>query len=335
MNSKIKRLLYIAVPLGLLAITYLAGPKPRKPRFDKKLQTLIATPDQLEALIAARESQHKIKPDNEARIVWADSTKNKTEYAIVYLHGFSASQAEGDPVHRRFAKEFGANLYLSRLADHGIDTTETLLNFTADRFWESAKEALSIGKAIGDNVILVTTSTGGTVALMLAAEYPNDVHAMINMSPNIAINDPAAFLLNDPWGLQIARTVLGSKYREWVAQPDRAKYWNSKYRIEALVQLEELVESSMTKETFERVKQPCLTLYYYKDEENQDPEVKVSAMLEMNKQLSTPDNLKEIIAMPNAGAHVIGSSLVSKDVEGVYREMEKFAIEKIGMKKIQ
>ena len=335
MNKSLKRLLYIGIPILGLAVAYFSGPKPRKPKFDKKLQTLIATPEQLEALIAAQESQHKLKPDNEARIVWADSTKKKTEYAVVYLHGFSASQMEGDPVHRRFAKAFGANLYLARLADHGIDSTEALLNFTADRFWESAKEALSIGKAIGDKVILVTTSTGGTVGLMLAAEYPNDVHAMINMSPNIAINDPAAFLLNDPWGLQIARNVLGSKYREWVADPERAKYWNSKYRIEALVELQELVESSMTKETFERVKQPCLTLYYYKDEENQDPEVKVSAMLEMNKQLGTPDNLKEAIAIPNAGAHVIGSSLVSKDVEGVYKEMEKFAIEKLGMKPIQ
>jgi pimeloyl-ACP methyl ester carboxylesterase len=335
MNKSLKRLLYIGIPILGLAVAYFSGPKPRKPKFDKKLQTLIATPEQLEALIAARESQHRLKPDNEARIVWADSTKKKTEYAVVYLHGFSASQMEGDPVHRRFAKAFGSNLYLARLADHGIDSTEALLNFTADRFWESAKEALSIGKAIGDKVILVTTSTGGTVGLMLAAEYPNDVHAMINMSPNISINDPAAFLLNDPWGLQIARNVLGSKYREWVADPERAKYWNSKYRIEALVELQELVESSMTKETFERVKQPCLTLYYYKDEENQDPEVKVSAMLEMNKQLGTPDKLKEAIAIPNAGAHVIGSSLVSKDVEGVYKEMERFAIEKIGMKKAQ
>lgn len=335
MNKSLKRLLYIGIPILGLAVAYFSGPKPRKPKFDKRLQTLIATPDQLEALIAARESQHKLKPNNEARIVWADSTKKKTEYAVVYLHGFSASQMEGDPVHRRFAEEFGANLYLARLSDHGIDSTEALLNFTADRFWESAKEALSIGKAIGDKVILITTSTGGTVALMLAAEYPEDVHAMINMSPNIAINDPAAFLLNDPWGLQIARNVLGSKYREWVADPERAKYWNSKYRIEALVELEELVESSMTNETFKRVKQPCLTLYYYKDEEHQDPEVKVSAMLEMNKQLGTPDNLKEAIAMPNAGAHVIGSSLVSKDVEGVYKEMERFAIEKIGMKKAQ
>lgn len=333
---KLKKRLIYSLVIGLaLAVVYFLGPRPRHPEFDKTFSPILATPALLEALIAAKERQHKIKPGNEARIVWADSTKQKTEYAVVYLHGFSASQREGDPVHRRFAKEFGANLYLARLADHGIDTTETLINFTADRFWNSAKEALIIGKAIGDKVILITTSTGGTVALMLAAEYPNEVHAMINLSPNIAINDPAAFLLNNPWGLQIARMVMGGKYREWAADPERVKYWNNKYRLESLVQLEELVERSMTSETFSRVTQPTLTLYYYKDEEHQDPEVNVSAMLEMHKQLGTPDSLKAAVAMPNAGAHVLGSSLTSKDVEGVFAEMKKFAVEKLKMKIVQ
>ena len=48
------------------------------------------------------ESRRPVKPENEARIIWQnDSLKNKTEYAVVYLHGFSASQEEGDPVHTR------------------------------------------------------------------------------------------------------------------------------------------------------------------------------------------------------------------------------------------
>jgi pimeloyl-ACP methyl ester carboxylesterase len=329
-----RKLILIAAPIVLLVGIYFSGPTPSTPVFDKKMSSIQAESSALEAYISLQEKKHNIKPDNEARIIWADSSKQKTEYSVVYLHGFSASQMEGDPIHKQFAKQFGCNLFLARLADHGIDTTEALLQFTPDRFWESSKEALAIGKALGDKVILLSTSTGGTTALMLAAEYPDDVFALINMSPNIAINDPAAFLLNDPWGLQIARTVMGGNYREWIASEERAKYWNNKYRLESLVQLEELVETSMTAETFSKVKQPTLTLYYYKSEEEQDPEVKVSAMLEMNKLLGTPDSMKDAIAIPNAGAHVLGSPMVSKDVEGVYREIEKFAIEKLHLKPV-
>jgi pimeloyl-ACP methyl ester carboxylesterase len=326
-----KRLIKITFPIVLLGGIYFMGPQPSKPVFDQTPYTAPAEASALEKYVADNEAQHKIKPDNEARIVWNDSTKQKTEYAVVYLHGFSASQIEGDPTHRRFAKEFGSNLYLSRLADHGVDTTETLLLFTAERLWESAKQALAIGKQLGNKVILVSTSTGGTLALMLAAQYPDDVYALFNMSPNIAINDPAAFLLNDPWGLQIARLVMGGKYQITGASEEHVKFWNKKYRLESLVQLEELIEETMTKETFQKVKQPSLTLYYYKNEAEQDPQVKVSAMLKMNEQLATPAELKEAIAFPNAAAHVIGCSMTSKDVEGVYSAMKKFAVDKLKM----
>ncbi len=326
-----RRSMLISFPILVLIAVYFLGPQPPDPKFDLTLPTVPHDAAALEKYVRDNEAKHVVKPDNEARIVWADSSKMKTEYSIIYLHGFSASQKEGDPIHRRLAAKFGCNLYLARLADHGVDTTEALLYFSADRFWETSKQALAIGKQLGDKVIVLSTSTGGTTALMLAAEYPNDVYALINMSPNIAINDPAAFLLNNPWGLQIARMVLGGDYRITGADEERAKYWNKKYRIESLVQLEELVEQRMNEETFARIKQPSLTLYYYKDEENQDPEVKVSGMLKMNEQLSTPADMKQTIAFPNAGAHVIGSDLASKDVEGVYQAIEKFFIEKLKM----
>jgi pimeloyl-ACP methyl ester carboxylesterase len=329
-----KRFIKISFPIILLVGIYFLGPKPDKPVYSKVMPAVPASGEELERYIADREAKHDIKPDNEARIIWFDSTKQKTPIAVVYVHGFSASPMEGDPTHRRFAKAFGCNLYLSRLADHGIDTTEALLQFTADRAWESAKEALAVGKSLGEKVILLSTSTGGTLALMLAAEYPEDVFALINFSPNIAINDGAAFILNDPWGLQIARMVMGGNYRVTDASEEHAKYWNKKYRLESLTQLEELVESSMSDKTFKAVTQPTLTLYYYKNEEEQDPQVKVSAMLTMHEQLGTAPDFKVAKAMPMAGAHVIGSSMTSKDVEGVYAEIEKFAIDKLKMNKI-
>jgi esterase/lipase len=329
-----KRLIKITFPFLVLLAVYFLGPKPERPNYDKTMPVVPQEPAELEAYIALNESRHKVKANNEAQIVWNDSTKQKTQYAIVYLHGFSASQIEGDPVHRKFANDFGCNLYLPRIADHGIDTTEALLHFTADRAWESAKEALAVGKQLGEQIILMSTSTGGTLALMLAAGFPQDVFALINLSPNIAINDPAAFLLNDPWGLQIARMVMGGNYRVTDSNEEHAKYWNKKYRLESLTQLEELVETTMNSDLFARIKQPTLTLYYYKDDEHQDSQVKVSAMLEMHEQLATPADLKVAKAMPETGAHVIGSALTSNDIDGVYSEIRSFALNKLKMSNV-
>ena len=112
------------------------------------------------------------------------------------------------------------------------------------------------------------------------------------------------------------------------------RYWNHKYRLESVCQLEEMLESKMNKTTFEKVTCPSLTLYYYKNEKEQDPQVKVSAILEMNKELGTSDALKLAVPIPNAGGHVLGSYIVSKDLESVSGEAKKFAIEKLRMKPV-
>jgi D-alanyl-D-alanine dipeptidase/esterase/lipase len=329
---KNKLLVYFTFPVLLLAGIYFLGPTPKKPTWEMTIPDVPEDAIALEKYVADQESKHKLKPDNEARIIWADSTKAKTEYSLVYLHGFSASQEEGDPVHINFAKKFNCNLYLARMADHGVDTTDQLFYFSADRWWQSSKEALAIGKAIGNKVILMSTSTGGTMSLILASEYPDDVFAMINMSPNIQVNDGSAWLLNNPWGLQIARAVMGGSYLSSPPDSLKDKYWSNPYRVESIVQLEELVEDKMNPNTFAKVKCPSLTLYYYKNEKEQDPTVKVSAILEMNKQLGTPDSLKEAVAIPEAGTHVIGSYIRSKDIFSVERAAEQFAVNKLGMK---
>ncbi len=310
---------------ALILVIYLVGPHPAKPNYNNVLPELPADAAGLEQYIAGMESAHKIKPNNEARIVWANDTlKQKTRYAIVYLHGFSASQEEGNPVHRQIASEFGCNLYLARLSQHGIDTSDALMNMTAENLWESAKQAYAIAKQLGDTIILMGTSTGGTLALQLAAAYP-ETGGLILYSPNIAINDPNAWLLNNPWGLQIARTVKKSDYM--VTAKDYPAYnqnWNHIYRLEATVQLQELLETTMLPATFKKIKQPVLMLYYYKDEQHQDPVVKVSAMKEMFAALGTPENKKSMIPLPNAGGHVLASSIVSGDVAGVKKETSNF-----------
>jgi esterase/lipase len=323
------RILKIVI-LSLIAlfVIYFLGPQPPKPILNDVLPTIVSI-NALDAHIAAMEAPHKIKPNNQAKIIWADSSKTQTEYAIVYLHGFSASQMEGDPVHQNIAKQFHCNLYLARLAEHGIDTTEDLMNLTAEKYWESAKMAYAIGKQIGKKVILMGTSTGGTLALQLAATYP-EIAGLILYSPNIEVFNPSAPLLDNPWGLQIGRAVLKSNYVD-IKYKDSAypKYWNSHYRIEGVVALQNLLEATMTETTFKKIHQPTLALYYYKDEAHQDNVVKVSAIQKMMQQIATPSNLKMEMAMPNTGNHVIASPIVSNDIVSVEQATAKFMKEMI------
>lgn len=312
----------ILIVIAAFGIIYLLGPKVAKPVYNTNLPKPVAI-DSAVSYVSQLEKQHRLKPNNQAEIVWADSLHQQTEYAVVYLHGFSASKEEGNPVHRDFATSINANLYLSRLADHGIDTLAPMQYFTADRLWESAKQALAIGKTLGKKVILVGTSTGGTLALKLAATYP-EIHSIVLMSPNIAINDDKVWILTHPWGLQIARLVTGGKERLVNGKsPLYKKYWYTNYRLESVVQLQELLESSMTKSVFEEVKQPTLLLYYYKNENEQDPVVSVPAMLKMFDELGSTKKEKQ--ALPNTGNHVIGSSITSKDIPGVEKALAQFA----------
>jgi len=323
------RILKIVI-LSILAlfVIYFLGPQPPKPVLNDVLPA-VASIDTLDSYITAMEAPHKIKPNNQAKIIWADSSQSQTEYALVYLHGFSASQMEGDPVHQNIAKQFNCNLYLARLAEHGIDTTEDLMNLTADQYWESAKLAYAIGKQIGKKVILMSTSTGGTLALQLASVYP-EIAGLILYSPNIEVFNPSAPLLDNPWGLQIGRAVLKSNYVD-IKYKDSAypKYWNSHYRIEGVVALQNLLEATMTEATFKKIHQPTLALYYYKDEAHQDNVVKVKAIQKMMQQIATPANLKMEMAIPNAGNHVIASPIVSNDIVSVEKATAKFMKEVI------
>jgi esterase/lipase len=279
-----------------------------------------------------------IRPDNESRIFYAnDTAHSRTEYAVLYLHGFSASWYEGYPAHVNFARYFGYNLYIPRLASHGEETEDALIDMTPDRLWESAKEALLATRVLGKKVIIMGTSTGGTLALKLAAEFPEYVEALILYSPNIRINNSAAFILSKPWGLQIGRKSNGGKYR--ITNTDSTstdcKYWYCKYRMEGVVYLQQLVELTMKKETFRNVTAPVFLGYYYKDKANQDPTVRVDAMLTMFEQLGTPPENKREIAFPEAGAHVIACELTSGCYEEVTAETIRFAEEVLGLKPLK
>jgi esterase/lipase len=334
-----KNFLRIVLMIFLVVmIIYLVGPESPKPVLNLDLPTLPADPESLEAGVIAREGALSLKPDNASRFFWVnDSLRERTEWALLYLHGFSASWFEGYPVNVEFAKQYQCNAYFPRLAAHGIDTTEALVDMTPDALWESAKEALMVARKIGKKVIIMGTSTGGTLGLKLAAEFPEYVDGLILYSPNVRINNPAAFLLSKPWGLHIARMVYKSNYRitNEDSSHEECKYWYCKYRLEALVYLQQLVEKTMKKAVYGRVVCPVFLGYYYKDEVNQDQVVKVDAALTMFGQLGTEESHKVKQAFPEAESHVIASSMFSGSVDGVQAATFLFAENVLKLKSVQ
>lgn len=317
---------------AILLIIYMAGPRPPQPVYMDELPELPDDLPELERYIQDRESKLPVREDNEARIVWSGEERQKTDYSFVYLHGFSGSYRDGYPLNTMLADNFGANIYLSRWAGHGLQAPASLEDFTPEAAWESAKEALVIGQRIGRKVILLSTSTGGTLAIKLAATYPDAVHALINISPNIRDDEPGAFLLNSPWGFQLARLVSFGDHRKIDhEEPLAEQYWDTRYPADALVYLQVLVETTMIPETYEQVKCPVLTLYYHKNEFEEDERVEVDLYPKVHRQFSTPETQNKLEALPTPGTHFIGSDIKSKDYQTALERAIAFCEEVLGM----
>lgn len=318
--------------LLLMVIIYALGPIVRFDKVNGKIAAIDVPLEGLADYVAIHEAQvANLKEGNEAHIVWADSVR-KTPYCIVYLHGFSASPKEGDPIHRQIAARYGCNLYLARIAGHGIDDKDIFATLTPQSMIESAKEAIAIGKALGEKVILMSCSTGGTFSIYLSAMNPDDIAAQILYSPNIELVNPLTALLTMPWGLEIATEIEGEYRKQEFPQDSPIPAYNTtNYRIEGVIALQALLEETMTEEVFKQVKQPYFLGYYYKNEEEQDPVVSVEAMLNFDQHTQTTPAQKQVVAFPDVKTHVIPSGLHSEDLEAVYEATCRFMEEVLGL----
>lgn len=307
----------IAVIVLLLGALYLVGPRVETPVLDPIMpqvpQNLVALAKYVQKHEAALPN---IKPGNQSVLHFFDSIPQKTKYAVLYYHGFTASPMEGDPVYKDIAQALGANLYVPRLYGHGLDEKEPMLTFHNDPYWESAKEALSIAKTLGEKVIILSTSHGSTLALSLGQDP--QVAAVALYSPNIRLADPAAVVLSKPWGIQLARLVKGGNYHEMDRLTEaKKKYWTYITRLESGAHLQKFLEIKMQPKTFSAFTKPLFMGYYYKDEQNKDDVVSIPALLAMYEQLGTPDSLKQKMTFPEAGEHVMTSYLSTKNYDQV------------------
>ncbi len=261
----------------------------------------------LEQREAAMHRRTPIIPHTEKRILWADpGTHALTDYALVYIHGFSATRQEIAPLPEIVASQLAANLFETRLTGHGLQTL-ALAGVSAEQWLSDAAEALAIGAAIGQRIVIIGTSTGATLALAMSGrEEMKKVAAIVMISPNFSLRDTNASKLTWPGGPQFARLTLG-KTRSWTAQNDaQALYWSTSYPVAALVEMMRLVQ--FTNELLPlSLEADLLTLF-----SSTDAVVDPGATIEALRRIEAPRNeLIEIHDSADPGQHVLIGDILS------------------------
>lgn len=232
----------VAVVLALVVVFFL-GPRPAantEVTFDPA-----AIGNNPEAWIATQEAQFDdIREGLQKEIVWAfPDSKARTPLSLVYLHGFSASRGEAAPLTAMVAEELGANVFYARLTGHGRDGA-AMAEASVNAWVNDLAEALAIGRMIGDQVVIISMSTGATLAAWSATrpELAEGVKGMVLMSPNFKVKAGGAELLTMPWGAQLARMVVGPERGFEPRNQMQAHRWTTRYPTEALLPMAALVE---------------------------------------------------------------------------------------------
>lgn len=232
--------------LGLIAVLALAfalGPRVPVDTTIRFNPSVIG--DDPQAYIAKAEAAVPgIRDGLEKEIVWANPMVHaKTRLSVVYIHGFSASKGEVRPLPDEVADALDANLFYTRLTGHGQDG-EAMTQGSVNAWINDYEEALAIGRAIGDKVIVISTSTGASLAAWAATQpgASDGVAAIAFISPNFGVKASGAEILTMPWGKQIAEMVIG---RERSFVPRNAlheKFWTYKYPVAAILPMQALTE---------------------------------------------------------------------------------------------
>jgi len=201
-------------------------------------------PRDLDAWLAAREAAVAgVRPGCEKRMVWPDGTRARAPLAMVYVHGFSATGRELSPLAEDVAEALGAPLFVTRLAGHGQDGAA--LGRARHAAWRAdVAEALAIGAALGERVVVMACSTGATLTVEALGGGAR-IAGLVLVSPNFGLRARAAqWMLDAPgsrvWGPLVGAGQIGLPARSAA----HAKYWTTHYPARAVIAADDAVRAA-------------------------------------------------------------------------------------------
>lgn len=115
-----------------------------------------------------------------------------------------------------------------------------------NKWINDAAQAIAIGEAIGEQVVVIGCSTGASLGWWIAHQeaFKNKIHSLIFFSPNFGVADPRASILLLPFGGQIAKAITGEYRSSTPVNEAHEKYWACRYPTVALLPMMGMVKLS-------------------------------------------------------------------------------------------
>ena len=262
-------------------------------------------PDALERWLAAHEASaaaaagRAITPGTEKLVVWYGGAPCRTDLALVYVHGFTASRQAIAPVPEQVAGRLSANLFCTRLTGSGLGP-DAIGNATLECWRRDVAEALRIGAVIGRRVVLIGMSTGAALAVAEATRRPS-VAALVLLAPNFWPRNRGVSLLLTPAGPLLARRLVG-RYRDLSGRDEMEdRYWTTRHDSRSLVPMMQAVRDAR-RAALEAIGCPTLVVYT-----EQDEVVSVAAIKAAYARLGSP--YKRLLDLPGAECHELAGAI--------------------------
>lgn len=298
----------LLISLGIIAVViFLSGPRVRIDQaiIPKKI------PLDIEAYINFQEQGFSdIIPGTQKIVIWAGKANEQTEFSVVYIHGFSATRKETEPLSNLVAKNMGANLFYTRLTGHGR-TGQAMADASVNDWLNDVVDAYEIGRRLGKKVVMIGCSTGGTSLTWLAHRAAtvggmDALYACIFLSPNFRPQNRLSAMLTWPWGRQIARIVIGKERGVTPENKGHEHYWTTRYPVAALLPMMGLV-NLVRKLDLSKIRVPGLVIY-----SPQDQIIHVPALEKAFKQMGCVR--KKLVAFTGSadpGRHILAGDIFS------------------------
>ena len=265
---------------------------------------------------------NNIKEGVKKRIIWFKEDNKKTPISIIYIHGFSASSEEIRPLPDLIAKKLKANIFYTRLKGHGRDAND--MGQDSIKSWlNDLHEAIEVGSRIGKRILVISTSTGGTLSSIAALDkdLSKNILGFVFISPNFGINHKYASMLTWPLSKYWLSLFIGDTINSNPRNKLNSKFWTLNYPTTALIPMAKLVKIIKQK-NFQNVTIPAL-FYFSLNDKVVNPQKTINFISQWGGESKTI-NVK-MTKYDDKYSHIVAGDMISpKQTKKAFSEISRW-----------